>query len=127
MFAGNKGDALTDQYALGVTLYRVFTGDYPSGQDEDFNRMRFEKPTRPTSHRPDMPAWLEAAILRTLAVEPGDRFADVEELIHVLEGGSAAAVPPRRDLSLMEREPVRFWQGVSAVLLVLLLASLMVG
>jgi hypothetical protein len=29
-------------------------------------------------------------------------------------------------LSLMEREPVRFWQGVSAVLLVLLLVSWMV-
>jgi serine/threonine protein phosphatase PrpC len=127
MFAGAAGDALTDQYALGVTLYRIFTGDYPSGQEEDFNRMRFEKPTRPTVHRPDMPAWLEAAILRTLAVDPADRFADVEELIHVLESGSALAAPPRRELSLMEREPVRFWQGVSALLLVLLLASLMVG
>ena len=40
-----------------------------------------------------MPAWLEAAILRALAVEPGDRFADVEELIHLLESGSAVAVP----------------------------------
>lgn len=125
MFAGNPGDPLTDQYALGVTLYRIFTRDYPCGQEEDFNRMRFEKPTRPTLHRPDMPAWLEAAILRTLAVDPADRFADVEELIHVLEGGSAVAVPPVRDLSLMEREPVRFWQGVSAVLLVLLLVSWM--
>lgn len=127
MFADNKGDALTDQYALGVTLYRLFTGDYPSGQEEDFNRMRFEKPTRPSKHRPDMPAWLEAAILRAIAVEPADRFDEVEELIHVLESGSAAAVPPRRELSLMEREPVRFWQGVSALLAVLLLASLMVG
>ncbi len=126
MFAGNAGDALTDQYALGVTLYRLFTGDYPSGQEEDFNRMRFEKPTRPTTHRPDMPAWLEAAILRTLAVKRDDRFVDVEELIHVLESGSAAAVPPRRELSIMEREPIRFWQTVSAVLLILLLASWMV-
>lgn len=125
LFAGYPGDALSDQYALGVTLYRLFTGDYPSGQEEDFSRMRFEKPTRPTTHRPDMPAWLEAAILRTLAVEPPDRFADVEELIHVLESGSAQAVPMRRELSLMEREPVRFWQGVSALLLVLLLLSWM--
>ncbi len=127
MFAGNAGDALTDQYALGVTLYRIFTGDYPSGQEEDFNRMRFEKPTRPTSHRPDMPAWLEAAILRSIAVEPRDRFDDVEELISTLESGSAVAAPFRRELSLMEREPVRFWQGVSALLLVLLLLSLMLG
>lgn len=125
MFAGNPGDALTDQYALGVTLYRIFTGDYPSGQETEFSRIRFDRPTRPTQHRPDMPAWLEAAILRALSVDPADRFDGVEELIHVLEAGSAAAVPPRRDLSLMEREPVRFWQAVSAGLFVLLLLSWM--
>jgi serine/threonine protein phosphatase PrpC len=125
MFAGAPGDALTDQYALGVTLYRIFTGDYPSGQETEFSRIRFDRPTRPTQHRPDMPAWLEAAILRTLSVDPADRFDSVEELIHVLEAGSAAAVPPRRDLSLMEREPVRFWQAVSAGLFVLLLLSWM--
>jgi hypothetical protein len=72
-----------------------------------------------------MPAWLEATILRTLSVDPADRFDSVEELIHVLEAGSAAAVPPRRGLSLMEREPVRFWQAVSAGLFVLLLLSWM--
>ena len=55
-----------------------------------------------------------------------DRFADVEELIHVLESGSAAAVPPRRALSLMERDPARFWQAVSAGLFILLLVSWMV-
>jgi serine/threonine protein phosphatase PrpC len=125
MFAGNPGDALTDQYALGVTLYRLFTGDYPSGQETEFSRIRFDRPTRPTQHRPDMPAWLEAAILRALSVDPSDRFDSVEELIHVLKAGSAAAVPPRRDLSLMEREPVRFWQAVSAGLFVLLLISWM--
>jgi hypothetical protein len=125
MFTGNPGDALTDQYALGVTLYRIFTGEYPSGQETEFSRIRFDRPTRPTQYRPDMPAWLEATILRTLSVDPADRFDSVEELIHVLEAGSAAAVPPRRDLSLMEREPVRFWQAVSAGLFVLLLLSWM--
>lgn len=125
MYAGHPGDALTDQYALGVTLYRLFVGDYPCGQDEDFTRMPFDRPVRPTVHRPDMPAWLEAAILRTLSVQPDDRFADVEELIYVLESGSAIAAPPVQGLSLMERDPARFWQGVSAVLLVLLLIALM--
>lgn len=125
MFAGNPGDALTDQYALGVTLYRIFTSEYPSGQETEFSRIRFDRPTRPTQHRADMPAWLEATILRTLSVDPAERFDSVEELIHVLEAGSAAAVPSRRNLSLMEREPVRFWQAVSAGLFVLLLLSWM--
>ena len=121
MFKGEAGDALTDQFALGVTLYRLFTGvHYPFGEVEAGTRPKFERPTRPTVHRPDMPAWLEAAILRTLAVEPDDRFADVQELIYVLESGSALAVPRQDSLSLIERYPVRFWQAVSAVLLVLL-------
>jgi serine/threonine protein kinase len=124
MFDGHAGDALTDQYALGVTLYRIFTGDYPCGQEETFNRGRFEKPVRPTVHRPDMPAWLEEALLRTLAYDPSDRFADVEELIHVLESGHAVARPMPSELSLIDRDPVRFWQGVCVALLIALLVSL---
>ena len=38
--------------------------------------------------------------------------------------GSAAAAPAPRPLSLIERDPVRFWQGVCLVLVLLLLISL---
>jgi serine/threonine protein phosphatase PrpC len=124
MFTGEAGNAATDQFALGVTLYRLFTGThYPFGDVEAGTRPKFDRPTRPTFHRPDMPAWLEAAILRTLAVDPDDRFADVQELIHVLESGSAAAAPTVDSLSLMERYPVRFWQAVAALLAMLLFVS----
>ncbi len=86
---------------------------------------RFDKaPTPPGRHRPDMPAWLDAAIMRAVAPEPGDRFEDVEELVHVLETGSAVAAPQPRPLSLIERDPVRFWQGVCLLLVVALLVSL---
>lgn len=127
MFDGLPGDALTDQYALGITLYRLFTGKYPKAEAEGLSRPRFDRLVSPTFHRPDMPAWLEASIMRTLAVDPADRFADVEELIHVLESGNAQAVPEARPLALIERDPVRFWQGVSILLLVALIVSMAVG
>jgi len=125
LFDGNAGDALSDQFALGVTLYRIFTKTYPWGDVDATTRPRFDKtPTPPGRHRTDMPAWLEAAILRTVAIDPADRFADVEELLHVLESGSALAVPMTEPLSLLERDPVKFWQGVSLLMFVALMISL---
>ncbi|MBD3838053.1 MAG: bifunctional protein-serine/threonine kinase/phosphatase, partial [Brevundimonas sp.] len=107
------------------TLYRLFTGAYPWGEVDPSDAPRFDRaPTPPGRRRPDMPAWLEAAVLRAVAVDPDERFEDVEELIHVLETGSAAAAPAPRPLSLIERDPVRFWQGACLVLVLLLLISL---
>nr|WP_314433271.1 protein kinase [uncultured Brevundimonas sp.] len=125
MYDGESGNARTDQFALGVTLYRLFTKTYPWGEVDPADAPRFDKaPTPPSRHRPDMPAWLDAAILRAVSPDPEDRFEDVEELIRVLETGSAAAAPPPRTLSLIERDPVRFWQGVSLLLVVLLAISI---
>ncbi|WP_295240271.1 bifunctional protein-serine/threonine kinase/phosphatase, partial [uncultured Brevundimonas sp.] len=85
MYAGESGDAATDQFALGVTLYRLFTRTYPWGEVDPADAPRFDRaPAPPTRHRPDMPAWLEAAIMRAVAIDPNERFEDVEELIHVL-------------------------------------------
>ena len=125
MFDGAPGDAKTDQFALGVTLYRLFTKTYPWGAVEADSRPRFDhRPTPATRHRADMPAWLEAALARTIALDPDDRYADVDELIQVLEGGSALAVQRHETLSLIEKNPVRFWQGVCILLLIALLVSL---
>ncbi|PTQ10773.1 protein phosphatase [Sphingomonas oleivorans] len=117
LYDGQPGDAVSDQFALGVTLYRMFTGRFPYGEPEAFSRPRFDRPPLPASrHRGDMPAWLGAALLRAVAVNPADRFGDVTELVHVLESGNARAITPRPRAPLIERHPVRFWQGVSLLL-----------
>lgn len=124
MFEGNRGDPLTDQFALGVTLWRLFARRFPYGEAEAFSRPRFDRPDPPSRVRPELPAWLDAALLRAVAVNPRDRFGDVVELLRALEGGAAVARKAARPIPLIERHPVRFWQAVAAMLAVALTLAL---
>mgnify|MGYP003462134619 CR=1 FL=1 len=122
---GQAGDAGSDVYALGVTLYRLFSGYYPYGEVEAFSRPRFAKRTPLNQHRPDLPAWLDVLLARATAVDPTQRFGDAMELAIELEHSLAHA--PRivvQRLSLYERNPLRFWKVVALLLFVTLLVSL---
>lgn len=124
LFDGDRGSDASDQFAFGVTLYRMFTGRYPYGEIEAFSRPRFTRPLRPESARPDLPAWLGEAMVRAVSVRPEARFGDMIELVGVLEGGTSRAAPMPRPLSLYERDPLRFWQGLALALGTALLAVL---
>ena len=124
-FAGAGGDVQTDLFALGVTLYRLFAGAWPFGQQEPFQRPRFTRAEPPSRHRPEIPSWLDDAVLSALALDREDRFEDAIGLLRRLEGGGAIRRPPPRYIPLLERDPLRFWQVVSAVLGAALIASLL--
>ncbi|WP_205880365.1 bifunctional protein-serine/threonine kinase/phosphatase [Lichenicoccus roseus] len=126
MLAGrDAGSIATDIYALGVTLYRTFTGDYPYGEIEPFSNPRFATPRPLLKLRPDLPPWLDRVVMRAVAVAPADRPGDAIELLFALEHGEAdlQARPPER-VPLLARDPLRTWQIVSALLALALLASL---
>jgi serine/threonine protein phosphatase PrpC len=125
LFEGRAGDAQSDVYALGVTLYRLFSGHYPYGEVEAFSRPRFTKRAPLSQYRPDLPAWLDALLARAVSVDPAQRFGDAMELAIELEQNLAHA--PRvveQHQSLYERDPLRFWKLVSLLLFVALLISL---
>jgi serine/threonine protein phosphatase PrpC len=125
LFAGAVGDERSDQFALGVTIYRMFAGEYPYGEIEAFSHPRFKRATPLTKHRPDLPAWLDEALARATAVDPQERFGDVFEFIFILEHGAIRAAPsvPRR-LPLYERNPLLVWKIVAALLALALGVSL---
>jgi serine/threonine protein kinase len=125
LFDGQQGDELSDQYALGVTLYRMFCGRFPHGEIEPFSRPRFGRPAPLARYRPDLPAWLDHVLARALATDRNARFGDVLELSMELESGMERGVQVvLRQVPLYERNPLRFWQAVSALLAILLLVSL---
>ncbi|WP_375195397.1 protein kinase [Sphingobium sp.] len=124
MFSRNAGDEGTDQYALGVTLWRLFARRYPYGEVEAFSRPRFRKAAPPSTYRSELPSWLDNVLMRSVAIDPGDRFGDVIELLRALEGGAAVVRVNQRPLPLLERDPLRFWQIVSLLLAIALIAAL---
>ena len=76
--------------------------------------------------RPDLPAWLQAALGRAIATEPAERFRDMNEFAMEMETGPVRApLEVRRPPTLYQRYPVQFWQGVAALLAVALLLSVL--
>jgi serine/threonine protein kinase len=117
LFAGQPGNDLSDIFALGVTLYRMFTRAFPYGEVEPFSRPRFGRPTPLLTHRPDLPAWLDQTLAKAMAVAPEDRFADAIEFAFELEHGAIRAAPaPPQIQPLYDRNPLLFWKLATAVL-----------
>ena len=126
MFDGEPGNEATDIYALGVTIFRAFTSEFPYGNPDATSAPRRDRPTPLSALRPDLPAWLQAALGRAIAADPAERFRDMTEFAVEMEAGPVRAPPAvRRPRTLYERNPVRFWQGVAALLACALLLSLL--
>jgi len=109
-------DGRSDTYSLGCVLYEMLTGKPPFAGKEGFVKRFTEDPPSPARLRKEIPAWLDAVVLRTLAREPGQRYAVAEDLVRALstqilaEAASGTAVvsqsrTPSRD------EPVRYRSG----------------
>ena len=125
MFGGEAGNEATDIYALGVTMFRAFTGEFPYGNPDATSPPRRDRPAPLSALRPDLPAWLQAVLGRAVARDPADRFRDMAEFAVEIEAGPARApLAVHRPRTLYERDPLRFWQGVSALLALALLLSL---
>jgi hypothetical protein len=90
--AGEPVTRAADVYAVGVVLYQMLTGHTPFESDNAIAaavRSQREDP-RPPSQLAPVPAWLDAVVLRALAREPRNRYANAEELAAALSGSNGA-------------------------------------
>lgn len=127
-FLGEFGDRRSDLFSLAVLCYYLLSGDHPYGTR--VARARSAVAQRRLRYRPlrdqhsELPAWLDATLQKALAVRPEQRYGELSEFLYDLRHPNPALTRPDRR-PLLERHPVRFWQGVSAGLAVLLLWQLL--
>lgn len=105
LFAGKIATEATDLYAAGVTLYHLLTRRYPYGEVEPFQHPRFGDPVPPMRYRADIPAWLDAVLLKACARDAKDRFETAEEFLLALERGATRPLDRPRRMPLAQRNP----------------------
>ncbi|HEY1955453.1 MAG TPA: AAA family ATPase [Polyangiaceae bacterium] len=85
-------DARADQFSLGCVLYACLTGHAPfRGEDivGILAKILFQETPRVRAERVDVPPEIEAILLKAMAKEPADRFADAVDMARSLRKARA--------------------------------------
>lgn len=105
---GEPATAAADQYALGVLVFELLTGELPFRADTPLAtaaKRLTEAPPSLADRLPDLdPRWSEA-VRRALARHPAERFGSVSDLVAALEPDASPATAPTLEAGSARPEP----------------------
>ena len=116
---GGRGSEVSDLFSLGVITYQMLTGHLPYGTDmakvrtrSALNRLNYRPALR---YNRSLPWWLDGVLKKAVHPDPDRRQQALSEFIHDLRHPGREFMERGRP-PLVERDPVRFWQAVAAIL-----------
>ncbi len=109
---GSPVDQTSDLYSVGIVLYELLTGVVPFSGDtpvEIAMKHLSAVPEPPSTHRAEIPRDLDLVIMRALAKDPHDRYANAEEmdadLARVARGASVSPATEEAATQIISRPP----------------------
>jgi serine/threonine protein kinase len=124
---GHGSTVGSELFSIAVVMYEMLTGAHPYGESygkcrsyKELNRLRY-RPAQVLN--PMVPIWMDAALEKAVQMSPELRYAALSEFVWDLEHPNPAFLK-RSPIPLAQRHPLRFWQSVSALLLLTQLLSL---
>jgi serine/threonine protein kinase len=124
---GEGGSTRSDIFSLGVMAYEMLTGRLPYGAAVARTKTRSQQRKLVYASAVDdgseTPAWIDEVLRQALHPDPLKRYAELSEFVHELRHPSRAHLNPV-PTPLIERNPLLFWKGLSALLALIVLALL---
>jgi len=123
---GKPTGNVSDIFSLGVIVYEMLTGRLPYGELSARPKNRQWRKLNYISARnsnPSVPTWFDAMLRKAVHPESSSRYQELSEFLCDLRNPNSKLIA-RDDRPLLERDPVRFWQGLCAILVLVILALL---
>ena len=106
-----------DLFSMAVITFEMLTGQLPfKGKlaqcrtKQDYLKLAY---IPSYELNPLIPLWMDPPLKKALSFDPASRQVDTSELLYELNQPLVNWDKPEVGRSLLERDPVRFWQGVS--------------